>query len=376
MIRAIHLCIVAIFCYLLSVTEAGIVSCPCSDSSLCQLISGNPDKEIFIFSLSDKPTAWKNYDWKKVTTVVMVGYVSHDLMCYAHRYGARAVLIGNFPTSNLTNIDARRMWVKEQLQKTQSNFLDGINIDYEDAIPKDDINVRDGYTQLVSETYETFKNANKNYQVTVDVAWSPSGIDKRFYDYIALSAVTDFLFVMSYDEQSQIHGDCVAGANSGYYKTFKGLEDYLTLPVPRSKLVLGIPWYGYVYPCIMISEDGRTCKIRQVPFRGVNCSDAAGKEYNFSFIKQTLLNHSTTGRRWDTDTMSPYFDFNYDNITYQVWYDDPESLSLKYKLAVMSKLRGVGMWNADAVDPIQDQEGTKMMWDALPDYKSKEIYLN
>lgn len=56
----------------------------------------------------------------------------------------------------------------------------------------------------------------------MDVAWSPVGVDSRFYDYLKLSYVSDFLFIMSYDEQSQIYGECVAGANSGFYKTLSG----------------------------------------------------------------------------------------------------------------------------------------------------------
>jgi len=41
------------------------------------------------------------YNWTKVTTVVMVGYISTDLMCYAHKQGARVVNIGTlFPVVN------------------------------------------------------------------------------------------------------------------------------------------------------------------------------------------------------------------------------------------------------------------------------------
>lgn len=67
----------------------------------------------------------------------------------------------------------------------------------------------------------------------MDVAWSPVGIDQRFYDYLKLSYVSDFLFIMSYDEQSQIYGECVAGANSGFYKTESGV-----LMKRRKKIVL------------------------------------------------------------------------------------------------------------------------------------------
>lgn len=55
-------------------------------------------------------------------------------------------------------------------------------------------------------------------------------------------------------------------------------------------------------------------------------------------------------------------------ITYQIWYDDPESLALKYNISTYHGLRGVGMWNADAVDFAIDPQGAKGMWDALPVY--------
>ena len=53
------------------------------------------------------------------------------------------------------------------------------------------------------------------------------------------------------------------------------------------------------------------CRIKEVPFRGVNCSDAAGTQINYyDLIK--LVKNSTTGRIWDLTTLSPYF-------IYKVW---------------------------------------------------------
>ena len=41
-------------------------------------------------------------------------------------------------------------------------------------------------------------------QISVDVAWSPYGIDGRNYDVTGLAAAADLLFVMAYDMQSQV----------------------------------------------------------------------------------------------------------------------------------------------------------------------------
>ena len=72
-------------------------------------------------------------------------------------------------------------------------------------------------------------------QVTFDVAWSPKCIDKccecvdkRCYEYKKIAEASDFVFVMSYDEQSQICGDCIGIANSPYDQTAKG-ESYETI---------------------------------------------------------------------------------------------------------------------------------------------------
>jgi hypothetical protein len=113
-------------------------------------------------------------------------------------------------------------------------------------------------------------------QISFDVAWSPNCIDGRCYQYAELALVTDYLVVMSYDERSQIYGPCVAGANSGYNTTTTGILQYRTLGLNTTQLILGVPWYGYNYPCLSLSDD-HVCSIDKVPFRGADCSDAAGR---------------------------------------------------------------------------------------------------
>lgn len=348
--------------------------CPCEDPGYCERIKDTTRKEIFVFSLNPKNDDWKFYNWDKVTTVIMVGYLDMKTVCWAHKYGARAITIGKVGTSILTNSTAKGMWVDKQLQLVKDYYLDGINFDYEDAILQSQPNLRDGYTSLVAQTTATFKSFDPSLMVSVDVAWSPDCIDLRCYDYIGLAKYSDFLFVMSYDEQSQIRGKCIAGANSGFARTTAGVQRYLDIGVPADRLVLGVPWYGYYYPCLSLSETNE-CRIKEVPFRGVNCSDAAGTQINYyDLIK--LVKNSTTGRIWDLTTLSPYFIYKDPStgILHQVWYDDPESLTLKYQQAVDLNLRGVGMWNAECVDYLStDPEeiiAVKQMWDAFPIYKT------
>lgn len=52
----------------------------------------------------------------------------------------------------------------------------------------------------------------------------------------------------------------------------------------------------------------------------------------------------------------------------QVWYDDPESLIIKYRLVSDLQLGGLGMWNADSLD-YDDPKMTQSMWNAIPNLK-------
>ena len=75
------------------------------------------------------------------------------------------------------------------------------------------------------------------------------------------------------------------------------------------------------------------CYIREVPFRGCNCT--AGIEFAHKDILG-MLKKSKTGRKWDEVAKAPHFDYSEGDITYQVWYDDPESLFVKYKVTTNS----------------------------------------
>lgn len=343
--------------------------CPCETKEQCLPVSSFPSKEVLGFMVS--PDNYHKYDWTKLTTLAvfteMTSQQLADLVCFAHSHNVRVVLHADYPAANLSDSNKRSNWVTGLLDQVQQGFLDGINIDFEQPIKKDSADV-DYFTQLVKEAYTRFKSANSNYQVTLDVAWSPDGIDNRWYDYEALATCTDFLVIMAYDERSQIWtGPCIAGANSPYPGTIAGVKAYQQLSIPADKLVLGLPWYGYNYPCISLTQD-RVCTIKRVPYQGAPCSDAAGTEKPFYEIL-LLLADSTSGRLFDVETASLYFMYNKNGSDFQVWYDDPLSLSLKYEYAKSEKLKGLAFWNVDSLDYTevsgQLPEPTVKMWQAI-----------
>ncbi|XP_051022021.1 di-N-acetylchitobiase [Acomys russatus] len=172
---------------------------------------------------------------------------------------------------------------------------------------------------------------------------------------------------MSYDEQSQIWSECIAAANAPYNQTVTGYSDYINMGISPKKLVMGIAWYGYDYTCLNLSEDD-VCTIAKVPFRGAPCSDAAGHQVPYKVIMKQV-NSSVSGSQWSKDQKAPYYNYkDPSGYFHQVWYDNPQSVSLKAAFVKNYGLRGIGMWNANSLDYSDDpvaREQTEEMWEAL-----------
>ncbi|KAK3533835.1 hypothetical protein QTP70_032952 [Hemibagrus guttatus] len=338
--------------------------CPCKQEDLCQPVQLQHEFEVFVFDVGGK--AWKFYDWSHVTTIAAFGKYDAELMCYAHSKGARLVLKGDVPLSDIVDATKRTAWITEKVNLAKSQFMDGINLDIEQAVEEFSPEYY-ALTALVKETTETFHSEIPGSQVSFDVAWSPKCIDKRCYDYKAIADSCDLLFVMSYDEQSQIWGDCIAKANAPLNQTLTAYDQYLGMKIDSKKLVMGVPWYGYDYLCLNLSQGG-ICTILKVPFRGAPCSDASGKQIPYSTMMKQI-NSSMSGRLWDKIQQAPYYNYkDGKGNVHQVWYDDPESISLKAAYVGQRSLRGIGMWNGNLLDysddPVAQQQSAEM-WNAL-----------
>ncbi|MCJ8737805.1 hypothetical protein PDJAM_G00028320 [Pangasius djambal] len=351
------------FVVALSVSSSSEV-CPCKQEELCQPVQHEHEFEVFVFDVGGK--AWKFYDWSHVTTIASFGKYDAELMCYAHSKGARLVLKGDVPLSDIVDAAKRTAWIREKVNLAKSQFMDGINLDIEQVVEESSPEYY-ALTALVRETTETFHKEIPGSQVSFDVAWSPKCIDKRCYDYKAIADSCDLVFVMSYDEQSQIWGDCIAMANAPLNQTLAAYDQYMGMKIDSKKLVMGVPWYGYDYLCLNLSQEG-VCTIPKVPFRGAPCSDASGKQIPYSTIMKQISS-SMSGRLWDEVQQAPYYNYKDGNGNiHQVWYDDPESISLKAAYVGQQSLRGIGMWNGNLLDysddPVARQQSAEM-WNAL-----------
>ena len=345
----------------------GAPSCPCAEASLCDPIDGPPLRAAGeVYGFVGGTTDPKDLNWTHITTVAW----GNDIMtCAAHAHGARSVV--SAPSVNLTALEAdgaRAAWVADAVALVVGRHADGMVFDYESPQPYGSAEGA-AYAKLIAETKAALQAKNPSYQVSTCVASTPDDVDGRGYPMNDLADASDALYVMDYDTRSQIFDACIASANAPFPGTVHGISRFLDLGIPAAKLILGVPWYGYRYECLPgATLESRYCDIESVPFRGVNCSDAAGSEMDYSKIRAVYHNASveTSKEARDANMNAPYFNALEGNTVVQYWYDDQASLAAKSAYARASGLGGTGpfMFGMLADDPKE----AAAIWTSLDEY--------
>lgn len=226
----------------------------------------------------------------------------------------------------LNSASARAKLVDALGDQVDAYGADGVNVDFEGLYGEDS----DVFVTFIEELQA---RTGEVWIATPLVDWSGA------FDYSALSAVADGLFIMGYG----VHwsgGD--AGPNLplygssrwGAYSLEWSIDDYEAYDAILSKVVIGLPLYGQawvvasssVVPATTYDSDG-----------SITYTDA---EYEAAVY----------GKQWDEESASPWYAAG---STTQVWYDDTESIVLKTEYALDRGLGGIGFWaiGYDGGDP-------------------------
>ena len=140
-------------------------------------------------------------------------------------------------------IRARRKELSGSLiQLISAKNLDGVNFDFEGQGRADQA----GLDSLISQVSEALKAANSHWQVTMDTYASSAGDPGGFYDIAGLAPSVDAFFVMAYDMNASSPSPTAALTGTGF-TDLEALQQY-TAVVPASKVILGVPYYGYDWP--------------------------------------------------------------------------------------------------------------------------------
>jgi chitinase len=133
---------------------------------------------------------------------------------------------------SLLKEDKRKMFVDNLIDVVNRYSLDGIDVDLEGS------DIDENYESFVTELASALRSKNKMITAAIAVYYKDALSDKALAQY-------DFVSVMSYDRTGSWRPD-KPGPHSTFENAVEDLEYFgKTRSVPKEKMVLGVPFYGY-----------------------------------------------------------------------------------------------------------------------------------
>ncbi|MCB1152779.1 hypothetical protein KDL45_03945 [bacterium] len=263
----------------------------------------------------------------------MNGWPDGDLIDEAHAAGVGVALtVVNFSASSMTTLLSsalnRANAVDNIVSAVADAGADGVNIDFE-GLP---FAQKANFIAFLAELRTALDDALGSGHISVDmpaVDWAGA------YDFDKIAEQADFLFVMAYDYHwsGGDPGPVAPLYDDGpwNYAVRWTLDDYETYiaPYDLSSVVLGLPLYGYLWP----SVDGT------VP----GTATGAGSAVILATADSYADDPAKGPRLFDDDAQSPYLTYQ-SGGWYQLWYEDADSLALRFEYAKTRGTAGVGFW--------------------------------
>ncbi|RKZ32753.1 hypothetical protein DRQ33_05310, partial [bacterium] len=221
----------------------------------------------------------------------------------------------------ISNPTSRANCITNSISAMLSRGGTGINVDFEHPSSS----YGDELVTFMAEFRESLDARGSGYWLSIclpSVDWR----DNYFTDQ--LKFYCDAMFIMGYGYHWS--GSPYTGSvdplddPSESYDLVYSVEHFSAQSGAPEKIILGLPAYGYDWPC-----DG--------PDKGAATTGSGSA----IFYINAISNAESYGRLWDTESSSPWYRYNSWN---QCWYSDSTSLALRYQYAKDSGLMGIGWW--------------------------------
>lgn len=267
------------------------------------------------------------------------------------------ISVGGWDYSTYFSVVAATAESRERFAQSCVGFIlehgfDGIDLDWEYPVsggPAGVVNSpadKENFTLLLAAIRQKLDAQSlkdgKKYDLTVAGAANAHYLKK--IEPQAVAELVDHIFIMAYD----MHGSWDAYSDfgaplyqpAGYSPQYKnsvadGVQAYLTAGVPADKLVLGIPFYGYLYEGV--SQENQ----------GLYSTFTSARSIGYDSIRSSYLNQPGMRAGFHEGAAVPYL---YGNQRF-LSYEDVRSVAAKAAYAKQNGLAGIGVWelsqNAD-----------------------------
>ena len=193
---------------------------------------------------------------------------------------------------------------------------DGVNIDIENVDPRD----RAALEALVAEIAAGVRGQGRLVTIALP-ARTARGNNHAAFNYARLGALCDLVVVMAYD-----YG--YAGGRPAPVAPLpwvREVVDYTLSQIPRGKVLLGIPWYGYDW------------------------NITTGRPGRYIGFDEVVAKNGAHG--YDQRLQTPSFQYTAAGQRHQVWYENARSVRQKLNVVVNRDLGGWAAWRLGYDDP-------------------------
>ncbi len=265
----------------------------------------------------------------------------------------------------------RELLMKRILDQVNGKNVDGVNVDFEyfasETYPVDD-KLRADFVSFMDELADKVHAARPGSHVSVDSIASAAHWYTA-YDIAGFGASSiDAIMVMSYDFYTS--GSAYATpvsplyGNQYWYTVSASMID-MVAAAPRSKIIMGVPYYGLEFPV-----DGN-----EWPEKNAT-RVATGATTTYASVVNPIYDawHNDGSLHWDDGEKMRWYayrwsDPNYGPDYWEGYYDDPSSLSAKYDFVNAYNLSGIGIW------ALGYDYGHNELWDTIFNKFSKAEFV-
>jgi spore germination protein len=217
----------------------------------------------------------------------------------------------------LNNPQVRQNLINNIYTLLSSKGYAGVNIDIEGVAPED----RDMFSTFLRLLRDRLKP--EGYLATIavppktsdDIPWL------KGYDYGAIGATMDLVFIMAYDWH---HAGSEPGPVAPFQEVRRTIE-YASYHIGKSKIILGVPRYGYDWT-LPVSPESRARAISSIGATQLAQRNQVPIFYSEEFKAPSFHYVDENGSR------------------HVVWFEDPRSFGEKFNLVREYQLRGMGAW--------------------------------
>jgi hypothetical protein len=305
-----------------------------------------------------------NYDWDLISDFCFFGYevdyatgnatsthnwLTNDAVDTALVKGKQVhlcVMLFSDHAAFFGNSTARTTLINNLVSTLQTRGAHGINIDFEGVPASQSANL----TSFMTDLGAAMHLANPNYKLSIclyAVDWN------NVFNETALNTPVDFYTIMGYDyyySGSSQAGptDPLYGFTDGYdYSLSRSVSYYLNAGIPKSKLVLGLPYYGKEWETTSNTIPSATT--------GNNNSSrtyAYVKTNSTGFYTNPIINTRASGRAYVFQNAGTWR---------QCWISEENEIRERYDLVNRRGLKGIALWTFGYDD------GYSELWDAIND---------